>query len=350
MRMLCRISAMAIATGVATAAAASSASAQAPPKPLFASNEVLRLTIRGPIAQITRSDVQARRPREAVLMVPGAVPETLPIQLSPRGITRLKTETCQFPPLRVRFQGTPGPGSLFSGQRQLKLVTHCRAAESFQRHLLLEYAAYRLYNQLTPASFRVRLATIDYIDEANRPVTSRYGFFIEDIDDVAARNAMRKPVTPDRVARAQLSPADAARVALFEYMIGNLDWSMRAGPAGEGCCHNSRLIGRPAGGPLTPVPYDFDYSGFVDAPYAVAPDGTSGVLDRKYQGYCAHNGEALAAVAAVRAQRGPLLSVLNEVPLAGSARQKAAAYLSGFFANIADDGRTATKVLRTCVK
>jgi hypothetical protein len=340
-----RIAVMLIAIGIAAAA-----SAQSPPKPLFASNDMLRLTIRGPINQITRSDVESRKPRDAELIVPGAAPETLPIQLSPRGITRLKREVCQFPPLRVRFLGTPGPGSIFTGQTQLKLVTHCRPATPFQQHLLLEYAAYRLYNQLTPASFRVRLATIDYVDQANRPITSRYGFFIEDIDDVASRNAMRRANTPDRVPRAQLNPADGARVALFQYMIGNLDWSMRAGPAGEGCCHNSRLLARPAGGPLTPVPYDFDYSGLVDAPYAVAPDGSSGVRNRKYQGYCAHNSEALAMAAAVRAQRAPLMSVLNEVPLGETVRQKASSYLTGFIADIADDGKAAAKVLKTCVK
>jgi len=330
-------------------AAPGAASAQAA-KPLFASDQIIRVTIQGPISQVARSNVQARRPRDAVLTVPGMPAETHPIQLSPRGITRLKPEVCQFPPLRVRFNGTPAPGSIFSGQRQLKLVTHCRPSASFQQHLLLEYAAYRLYNQLTPASFRVRLAMVDYIDESSRPIATRYGFFIEDIDDVAARNGMRKPITPDRVARSQLSPPDAARVALFEYMIGNLDWSMRAGPAGEGCCHNSRLIGRPGGGLLTPVPYDFDYSGLVDAPYSVAPDGSSGVRDRKYSGYCEHNPHALAAAAAFRAQHGALLGVLGQIPFEARTRQKAASYLGGFFNSIADDRRVAATVLRTCVR
>ena len=345
MRTPRRIAAMLIALNLAA-----TASAQAAPTPLFARNDMLRLTIRGPISQVTRSDVQARKPRPAVLTVTGAAPETLAIELAPRGLTRLKPEVCQFPPLRVTFQGAPPPGSIFSGQKSLKLVTHCRAPTPFQQHLLLEYAAYRLYNQLTPASFRARLATIDYVDEANRPIATRFGFFIEDIDDVAARNAMRKAVTGDRVPRAQLSPADAARVALFQYMIGNLDWSIRAGPAGEGCCHNSRLVGRAGGGALTPVPYDFDYSGLVGAPYAVAPDGTSGVRNRKYQGYCTHNADAIATAAAFRSHRGPLLAVFNEVPLGETVRKRAAGYVEDFFGDIADDRKMAAKVLRTCVK
>lgn len=343
---LLRIIAM-LAALVMAAAASAQALVQSAPKPLFASDAVLRLTIRGPIGQIARSAEQSRAPRDAVLLVPGPAPETLAIQLSPRGITRLKREVCQFPPLRVKFQRPPGPGSIFAGQKQLKLVTHCRAAASFQQYLLLEYSTYLMYNRLTPASFRVRLAMIDYVDEANRPITTRLGYFLEDIDDVAARNAMRRAVTGDRILSSQLSRPDAARVALFEYMIGNQDWSMRAGPAGEVCCHNSRLLVRTAGGPLMPVPYDFDFSGLVNAPYSVAPDGTS-VVRRRYMGFCAHNADALAIAAALRSQRMPLLSVLNEISLDEPARRRAAAYLGGFFNDIADDRTTAAKVLRAC--
>lgn len=336
-----------IATMLAALVMAAAASAQTAPKPLFAGNQVLHLTIRGPIGQLARTAPQ-KESRDAVLTIAGAAGETLPIQLTPRGITRLKREVCQFPPLRVSFQSSPAPGSIFAGQKKLKLVTHCRANASFQQYLLLEYTTYLLYNQLTPASFRVRLASIDYIDEANRPIATRYGFFLEDVDDVAARNGWRRAVTPDRVTSSQLSPPEAARIAMFEYMIGNMDWSARAGPAGEGCCHNSRLMARPGGGGFVPVPYDFDYSGLVNAPYAVSPDGKAGVLKRRYMGYCKYNAEALAAAAMLRSQRAPLVAALNQAPLDEPVRRKAAAYLASFFNDIADDQSTAAKVLKTC--
>jgi len=339
-----------LAMMLAATIVASAASAQAAPKPLFADNSMLRLTIAGPISEVAQSGGLHRQPRDAVLTVPGAVPETHPIQLSPRGITRLKRDVCQFSPLRVSFRRTPGPGSVFGGQKQLKLVTHCRATASFQQYVLLEYAAYRMYNQLTPMSFRVRLATIDYVGADNRPFISRLGFFIEDVDDVASRNAMRRASTGERVLTSQLSRTDAARVALFEHMISNLDWSMRAGPAGERCCHNSRLIaGSGSTGNFVPVPYDFDFSGLVNAPYAVSPDGRTGVRARQYRGYCVHNAEALAMAGVFRSQRAPLLAVLNEVPLDESVRRRAAAYLDGFFSDIADDRRTAAKLLKNCV-
>jgi hypothetical protein len=340
---LVRIVVMLVALVISAAA-----SAQAAPKPLFASSDVLRLAIRGPITQIAREAERSRAPRDAVLTVQGQ--ETLAIQLSPRGITRLRRETCQFPPLRLRFKSPPGPGSPFAGQKQLKLVTHCRPAASFQQYLLLEYSAYRLYNQLTPASFRARLAMIDYVDEDGRPITTRLGFFLEDIDDVAARNAMRRAATGERIVLSQLSPANGARVAIFEYMVGNRDWSIRAAPPGEACCHNAPLIARAgAAGDFVPVPYDFDFSGLVDAPYAVAPDGTS-VVKRRYQGFCAHNADALALAAKLRSQRAALLAVLNEVPLAEPARRRAAAYLGGFFSDIADDRKVAAKLFASCWK
>ena len=132
--------------------------------------------------------------------------ERLPVQLTPRGITRLRQETCDFPPLRVEFASPPPPASLFAGQRRLKLVTHCRPAAFFQQHVLLEYAAYRLNNLLTPASFRARLATIDYVGEDGRPVVTRVGFFIEDRDDVGRRIGQRAPPTGDSVAIAAARP------------------------------------------------------------------------------------------------------------------------------------------------
>ena len=329
--------------------AATAASAQSQPKPLFASDQPIRFTIAGPITNIAQTAQSSRQPRAGTLSMPSAAPETHPILLSPRGITRLKRETCQFPPLRVRFQAAPAAPSLFAGQQQLKLVTHCRPAASFQQHLQLEYAAYRLYNVLTPASFRARLATIEYVNDDNRPVTSRLGFFIEEIEDVAARNGMRRAVTGDRVATSQLSPQDAARMALFEYMIGNRDWSARAGPPGEGCCHNSRLIAPGPGGSFIPVPYDFDFSGLVNAPYAIAPDGKTSVRERRYQGFCAHNAQALAAAAEFRAKRGPLLATLGQIGLDEGVRRRATAYLDSFFADIADDRRMTAKLLRTCL-
>ena len=94
---------------------------------------------------------------------------------------------------------------------------------------------------------------------------------------------------------------------------------------------------------IVPVPYDFDCSGFVNAPYAVparGPEPGQSVRDRRYRGYCMHNVQALAAAAEFRAKRAQLLAVLAAIPqLDEGRRRKAAAYLDGFFRDIATDER-----------
>jgi hypothetical protein len=216
--------------------------------------------------------------------------------------------------------------------------------------LLLEYSAYRIFNLLSPLSYRARLATVDYVEAKGKPIATRWGFLIEDLDDLGRRNGLAEARVGDRVSISQLEAKQAGRVALFEYMIGNLDWSMRAGPQGEGCCHNSRLL---ASGPaLVPVAYDFDYSGLVDAPYAVPPDGlpVKSVRQRLYRGYCIHNHGALAAAAEMRAQRPAIETLYGQIPgMSERTRSKALGYLAGFFNEIATDESVRSKILKKCL-
>ena len=325
------------------------ASAQGGPKPLFGSEAPIRFSIRGPVNSIARKAAKSVEPEAATLGLT-APAETHPIRLSARGLSRRTGGICDFPPLRVEFTQPPAATSLFAGQRRLKLVTHCKSSGGHQQHVLMEYSAYLLLNQLTPISHRVRLATVDYADANGKPIISRYGFFIEDLDDVARRNGLSEARLGDRINAAQLDPSHAARTALFMYMIGNLDWSMRAGPQGEGCCHNSRLL---SGGPaLIPVAYDFDYSGLVDAPYAIPPEQirVRNVRQRHYMGYCRHNAQLLAVAAETRSRRPALEAVYSRVPgLSEGARRRALSYLGSFFNDIASDAAVRANLLKDCL-
>ena len=316
-------------------------------KALFAGDAPLHLIIDAPLKSI------ARGPRDPATAHPGTLSDgvmTHPVRVAPRGLTRRKHETCDFPPLRVTFDKKPSAPSVFAGQKSLKLVTHCKSASRFQRHTLLEYAAYRLYNVLSPASFRARLAYIDYRDN-ERPLVSRIGFFIEDVDDVAKRNGMKEVKAGARLPLQGIDKAAAGRVALFEYMVSNLDWSMSAGPAGGSCCHNMKPISS-TGAAISyiPVPYDFDYSGLVNAPYAVPPDGDGSVTSRVYRGYCAHNQQALAAAELFRSRMSPMLAALDSVPgLEAGSKRKAASFLNGFFDQIATDQSANDRILKRCI-
>lgn len=318
-------------------------------KPLFESSEPIHIVIQAPLSTLIR-DRHHQGPISGALTDPSGV--RVPINLELRGITRRTSDICDFPPLKVEFNSPPA-ASLFARQKKLKLVTHCKNSPSFEQYVLLEYSAYKMYNLLTSRSFRVRLANIDYRDDDGHPITSRIGYFLEELSDVAHRNGLKVAHAPDRIPVEDLSSTDAARYALFEDMIANHDWSMRAGPPGKDCCHNADLIGVMAPGAIVPIPYDFDYSGFVDTPYATPPAelDISDVRSRFYRGYCMHNREVIAAAQQMRAERGAMLGVLAEVPgLEPGTRQKAAAYLEKFFADIRTDADVSSKVLGRCIR
>jgi hypothetical protein len=328
-------------TFLALATVAASAAAKEP-TPLFASDTPIHVTLQGPMSGLASN--RSETPRPATMTVDGVA---YPITLTPRGITRKTKDVCDFPPLRVELTRPAPPGSLFDHQKHLKLVSFCKRDAGFQQKVLLEYSAYRLYNLMTPLSFRARLANIDYLDDSGRPYISRVGYFIEDFSDVAKRNGMTQAHMPSMIAVSQIDPEAGARVAVFEYMISNYDWAMRAGPAGTECCHNTRLALGRAGGLVSPVPYDFDYSGLVDAPYAIEPEGIpiGSVRQRLYRGYCVHLPQARTIAAQVAARRAEFLGSFAGVPgLEPKEQAKAAAYLQGFFADV-DSG----KIFRNCL-
>jgi hypothetical protein len=342
-----RAALLAVAAAFSLALAAPAA-AQAP-DPLFTASDPVHLTITAPLPGLMRS--RGKGSVTGTLTDPAG--QALPVSFKLRGITRRTKETCDFPPLRVDFTAPPPASSLFAGQTHLKLVTHCRKSPDFDQYVLLEYAAYRMYNLLTPNSFRVRLANIDYRNPDGSPIISRIGFFLEDVSDVARRNGVREVHAGTRIPLDFLTPTDAARYALFQHMIANHDWAMNAGPAGAECCHNAKLIGAAAPGSVIPVPYDFDFSGLVNAPYAVAPDvlKIDRVTQRVYRGYCAHNAQAIAVAREMRAAQPQIIGLLAQIPgLAPKQQQTAAAFLARFFVDIASDADVGARVLNSCAR
>ena len=338
-----------IAALVACCLSALSAPAAAEqPKPLFAASDQIRIVIQAPLSGLIRS--RSESAVQGTLTDPAG--NALPVALSARGITRRSADVCEFPPLRVQFTAPPPPSSIFAGQKKLKLVTHCKNSPAFQQYVLLEYSAYKMYNLLTPHSFLVRLANVDYRDADGRPIVSRAGYFLEDLGDVARRNGLKQTRAPERIPASDLNPTDAARYALFQHMIANHDWSMRAGPAGKSCCHNAELIGPLGPGTAIPVPYDFDFSGFVNPPYATPPDELhiASVRQRAYRGYCADNPQVIEAARQMRDARPQLMAAITSTPGIDPQRAaKAISYLDGFFAEIATDDSVTAKLLRRCV-
>ena len=333
--------------------ATNAVAASSDPKPLFSSDDVIQLRIEAPFKELIKRAPDAKDPFPATLILGGAQAETHSITLLPRGRSRRNPEICGFPPLRIAFNEKPGDASLFDGQKRLKLVTHCRKTSSFQQKVLLEYTAYRLFNLMTPASLKVRLAEIEYYDsQKDKSVIERVGFLIEDTDDAAKRNGV-KEIDVEDIAVSQLDPIAAGRFAVFQYMISNYDWSMHDAGTGDDCCHNAKLIGartQPYAN-LTPVAYDFDHSGLVDTPYAAVPPmvPVRNVRMRHYRGVCTHNAAARQAAADVRGKENAVMGLIDQIPgLKNTTKSSTKQFLNRFFKDIEDDESVEKNLLSDC--
>ena len=299
---------------------------------LFRDIEPLAFTLTGDFKAINRD----RKPEStqrfpAVIATPDGDGRTsdLPVQLGSRGHFRLMSRNCDFVPIRVEFPRDQTAGTLFEGQTSLKLGTHCRGDRSYDNYTLREYLTYRLFNMVTPLSFRARLGRATYVDSVSKKtITTRYSIFIEHENEVARRFGGRIVELP-RIVFTDLDGPTLTRMMLFEYMIGNTDFSIWT-------LHNVRIV-QDRQRRLYPVPYDFDLSGFVHAPYAT-PDpriGIRSVLDRLYRGPCRTTDEFEAAAASFRAKRTDMLALIDSIgDLDRDARDEAKGFLESFFRSI----------------
>jgi len=345
---------------VGAALAVSAVSALAPAaaqERLFRDDTEVQILIEAPMNTLVRN---ARRstdavPAAATVSTANVAPQRFDIQLSPRGFSRRTGGICSFPPLRLDFDESVR-GTLMRGQNRLKLVTRCRSGGNFEQLTYLEYTAYRLYNEITPLSYRVQPARVTYRDtEGRRSEETQFNFLIEDVDDLARRNErlVALDVLSNTVRASELDPQVAARYGLFQFMIGNLDWDMVSGHAGEECCHNSKLIAatQETRVNVIPVPYDFDYSGFVNAPYAIPPESINvpNVRTRYYRGYCRHNDQLPEAVAHFQSRREAILGVINNATyLSERNRRSAREYIDEFYAILSDPARFNRLIVERC--
>jgi hypothetical protein len=254
--------------------------------PLFASHEILQIAIEADFSTMKGEDrAQDAEERPALLRWTDSAgaEQTMELQIGTRGNFRLQRKNCDFPPLRLNLKKGLTKGTIFETQDKLKLVVACKVRQDYwEQYVLSEYMAYRMLNVLTDFSFRVRLAEVSYTDTSGEDDPfSRLAFIIEDDDVMALRNRGRKmDWDSGQMDPRRLEDRNAILMDVFQYMIGNTDWSGVE-------MHNMELV-RTLDGDASTIPFDFDFSGLVDARYAV-PDGTlpiRRVRDRYFRGFC----------------------------------------------------------------
>jgi hypothetical protein len=312
--------------------------------PLFESANVLEVRLSGPLSSVMKNAASD----EEFAFVAYAASDEVPVKVRARGNSRLRE--CDFPPLRLNFAKDTTSGSVFADQDKVKLVTHCNDKRKDSGVVLDEYLAYRIFNMLSEYSYRVRLLRIAYEDtDGSRDAEQRYGFVLESDDAFAARTGTEIQKLPG-VVYSHLDDDQATLIYVFQYLIGNTDWSLVTATTDEHCCHNGDLF--KLNDRLLLVPYDFDLAGLVDASYA-RPDATlriRSVRSRIYRGYCTSPDRVHDALHKILAAQSSILELASVTP-AESARDRElrVSYLEKFFASAADEEKLLQNFARKCL-
>ncbi|HKL51273.1 MAG TPA: hypothetical protein VJ908_08900 [Wenzhouxiangellaceae bacterium] len=317
---------------------------------LFASGDQLGITLSAPWREIVR-DSRNQAPYPATLRYADESGGSKRIALTVERRGKTRQEVCRFPPIRLRFDSKDVAGTVFAGNKSIKMVTHCNNGQRWEQYYVLEMLAYRIYNLITDRSFRVRPLSVTYRDSArDNDDGPRFAFMIEDDKLVADRNGLDKfdavEIRPE-----QLDSLESSRFALFQYLVGNADWSSLSGPPGDGCCHNAKLIAPESGAPVYALPYDFDSAGLVDAPYAVPNEALriTRVTQRLFRGFCLHNATLQAARAEFLDTRRAIEMIVETEPrLQSRYRSRAIRYLGDFFDVAEDDVRFERAITDAC--
>lgn len=227
---------------------------------LFDREETLDISIKFDITEYMR-----KKPDEymdAVITFYNDVDDSVSYNIRLRSRGERRRKVCAFPPLRLNFKNTNTIYDDIDSMTNIKMVTHCNLPGAYDGYVLKEYILYKMYNLVTDYSFRVRLLRVNYIDTGKKGRFYRkYGFLIEPMDLLEKRlNVMELENIPLRYN--SMVPDMLDRMAIFQYMIGNTDWQLIT-------YHNMKIVKKIDEQQGIPVPYDFDYSGFINASYAV---------------------------------------------------------------------------------
>jgi hypothetical protein len=315
---------------------------------LFRTDSVLTVTITtslGPLLK-QRDSLELVKHPAVFAYDNGGNTVSVPVRLRARGHFRRQARNCDFPPLWLDIKSSDAKQTVLSGLNKMKITTSCRPKSAeYEQYILQEFAVYRMYSALTENSFRTRLLHVTFRDTAGKtaPVTS-WAFLIESVDDVAIQ--LKRSVLPAQGARFEDLDQDAlSLLSMFEYFIGNTDWSISA-------LHNTALL-QDSSAHIVPIAFDFDWVGAVDARYAF-PDKMlkiRSVTDRLYRGNCPTPAQFKTVLDRFRAKRPAMDAVFAQLPqLAPDRVKKMQSYFNDFWKRIDDPRGLQREISDDCQK
>jgi hypothetical protein len=319
---------------------------------LFKSDELIYIELRADYNSILedswKEDVPEGEPRGGEPVYHDAVivygPEgnkiELPVRVKARGNFRRDPAHCKFPPLMFNFKKKEAKNTLFDDQDKPKLVTTCQ----YEPEVVKEYLIYKMYNLITDFSFNVKLANILYFNTAkNKKLNERIGFFIEEDKKVAKRNDAK--IVKKHHYPFDLNPDYEAKLSMFQFMIGNTDWYYTTGQNLDVMYPNDTTLA-----PI-PVPYDFDFSEFVNAAYSKPAGVPDEMLAKKqiFKGMCLSNEKLIEVIEYFNMLKPRFESLIsNNEHLKNFNKKECLDYLDNFYTIINTQEMLKTEILDTC--
>jgi hypothetical protein len=313
----------------------------------FNSEDVLEMTLMFDVREFQKTKLDPDKSFDAKLTVVTSEKDSLSQEIKIKARGKMRRKYCSFPPICLKIKDGKGSQSVFE-TGNLKLVTHCSPGVNFENYILKEYLVYKLYNQVTPYSFKARLVRVNYVD-AERPkaIYTEYGFLIENTDNLASRNNASVIENPN-ISQNNMDEYEMARVAIFNYMIGNTDWSVQSQ-------HNIKVLktNDPTINKGIPVSYDFDYSGFVHSAYATPNEKIpiNDVTERYFQGTCFSESLVKQVFDEFQQDQPMLIQTIETFNLLPKSQRKMAeTYVNNFFKKYRKENVLISDINRTCLR
>ena len=204
---------------------------------------------------------------------------SIPSKIRARGNFRRKI--CYFKPMKIKIKKKDAENTIFKGARTLKLVVPCQNESGNNELVYKELMCYQMFGVLSKIHLKTQPVTLTIHEQKGKKIIDHeiFGFLIEDDNKLADRHNAKKYPSNRRVSPLSISDSSAVNFAIFEYIIGNTDWSMVYQHNVEMLYLNSSAFS---------IPYDFDHSGIVNAYYAKPNPmlNIRSVRDRVYRGMC----------------------------------------------------------------
>jgi hypothetical protein len=252
------------------------------------------------------------------------------VEVRPRG--KFRRKNAFYPPLKLKFKKKELLNAGFDTLNEIKLVLPCYENQLGDELVIREYLAYKIYERLSPASVRARLIKLTIHDtHVEKSKKTMYAILVEDEEETCARIG-GSPVEQYGISPDSLHTNQAALMVVFEYMIGNTDWEISM-------LRNVRLVKGHESSKIIVMPYDFDFSGLVSAPYSspASDTGLKTVRDRFLMPSGIKPESLKRALSLIRKSKSDIYAICQSKYLSRDAVEDISLFLDTFFDKIAEN-------------